>query len=117
MVKLTDRKCIPCEGGVEPLSSDQVEVLLRELDPAWTFADNIKIERIYNFDDYQGVIGFANQVASLAEEEGHHPVMTLFFSKVKVELWTHAILGLSENDFIHAAKIDALYKHHGTKKN
>lgn len=115
MVKLTDRKCIPCEGGVEPLGRNQVEALLRELDPAWTFADDIKIERIYSFYDYQGVIGFANQVANLAEEEGHHPVMTLFFSKVKVELWTHAILGLSENDFILAAKIDALYTHLGIK--
>ena len=74
----------------------------------WEVADEMKIMKAFQFKDYSEVIGFVNKVAELAEEEGHHPVMQVFFSVVKVELWTHAILGLSENDFILAAKIDEL---------
>lgn len=108
MTELKDKKCVPCEGGVEPLKETDVRKLLGQVDPDWQFVDGIKIERTFSFTDYPDVIRFANRVAEIAESEGHHPVMTLYFSKVKVELWTHAIFGLSENDFILAAKIDSI---------
>ncbi len=106
---LTKRKCKPCEGGVPKLTFEEIQEFQRSLKEPWEVVDDMKIIKEFQFQDYPDVIGFVNKVAGLAEEEGHHPVMHVFFSAVKVELWTHAILGLSENDFILAAKIDEKY--------
>lgn len=108
-MELTKKKCKPCEGGVPKLSMIEIEEYQQGLKEPWAVADEMKIVKAFQFEEYADVIGFVNKVADLAEEEGHHPVMHVFFSVVKVELWTHAILGLSENDFILAAKIDELY--------
>ena len=108
-MELTKRRCKPCEGGVPKLNTQEILEYQKELKESWEVADEMKILKEFKFKDYQEVIGFVNKVADLAEEEGHHPVMHVFFSVVKIELWTHAILGLSENDFILAAKIDELY--------
>jgi 4a-hydroxytetrahydrobiopterin dehydratase len=108
-MELTKRKCKPCEGGVPKLSSAEIQEYQKGLKEPWDVEDELKIVKAYKFKDYPEVIGFVNKVADLAEEEGHHPVMHVLFSVVKIELWTHAILGLSENDFILAAKIDELY--------
>jgi 4a-hydroxytetrahydrobiopterin dehydratase len=78
------------------------------LNDSWENIDDIKITKEFHFDNYRENINFVQRVAQLAEDEGHHPVMHVFFSKTTVELWTHAILGLSENDFILAAKIDKI---------
>lgn len=107
-MKLTQKKCVPCEGGVPKLTSTEIESFSSELKDPWEVIDEMKITKDFNFADYRSVIQFVDQVANLAEDEGHHPVMHIFFSKVNVELWTHAILGLSENDFILAAKIDEI---------
>jgi 4a-hydroxytetrahydrobiopterin dehydratase len=108
-MELTKRKCKPCEGGVPKLTSAEIKEYQQALKKPWEVEDDMKIMKDYKFKDYQEVIGFVNKVADLAEQESHHPVLHVFFSLVKVELWTHAILGLSENDFILAAKIDELY--------
>ncbi len=107
-MKLTRKKCRPCEGGVPKLTRDEIEDYSRQLREPWEVMDDIKIVKDFELGDYPSVIGFVNRVAGLAEEEGHHPVMHVFFSRVSIELWTHAILGLSENDFILAAKIDEI---------
>ena len=106
---LTKRKCKPCEGGIPKLAVEEIQEFQQSLTDPWEVVDDMKIVKEYPFQDYPDVIGFVNKVAGLAESEGHHPVMHVFFSSVKVELWTHAILGLSENDFILAAKIDEIY--------
>lgn len=107
-MELTQKKCKPCEGGVAKLSPEEIAVYLKQLAVPWEVVDNLKIAKDFEFKDYRSSIEFVNRVADLAEAEGHHPVLHVFFARVKVELWTHAILGLSENDFILAAKIDAL---------
>ena len=105
MTNLTGKKCVPCEGK---LSMDEVSSLLAELKTPWEVVDEMKITREFHFNDYMDIIDFVCKVAALAEEEGHHPAMHVFFSKLVVEIWTHAIPGLSENDFILAAKIEQL---------
>lgn len=107
-MELTKRKCKPCEGGVPKLTFVEIQEYQQNLSQPWELVDEMKIVKTFQFKDYQEVVLFVNKVADLAEKEGHHPVMHMFFSAVKVELWTHAILGLSENDFILAAKIDEL---------
>lgn len=107
-MELVNKKCVPCEGGVAKLSHAEIVQYQSRLKQPWEVVDNMKIEKEFQFSDYISTIDFVNKVAELAEEEGHHPVMHVFFSRLKIELWTHAILGLSENDFILAAKIDIL---------
>ena len=108
-MELTKRKCKPCEGGVPKLTPGEILEYQKGLKEPWEVVDEMKIVKSFHFKDYPEVIGYVNKVADLAEEEDHHPVMHVFFNVLKVEIWTHAILGLSENDFILAAKIDELY--------
>jgi 4a-hydroxytetrahydrobiopterin dehydratase len=107
-MELTRKKCKPCEGGVPKLNQAEITKFLQQLKTPWEVVDGMKIVKDFDFRDYPSVIGFVNRVAVLADEEGHHPVMHVYFSRVKIEIWTHAIVGLSENDFILAAKIDEL---------
>ncbi len=106
---LADRRCVPCEGGADPLRRDQCEALLRGLHPDWTLSeDGLSIERVFAFPAYSRTLGFANAVAWIAITEGHHPVLTISYGRCEVSYTTHAIDGLSDNDFICAAKIDRL---------
>ncbi|HYW96963.1 MAG TPA: 4a-hydroxytetrahydrobiopterin dehydratase [Bacteroidales bacterium] len=105
---LTQKKCKPCEGGVDKLEPAAVNDYNSQLKMPWEVVDGMKITKTFTFPEFTACMDFANKVADLAEEEGHHPVMHIYFSKVDIELWTHAILGLSENDFIMAAKIEEL---------
>ena len=105
---LTNKKCKPCEGGIPPLNPQEIAEFKKQISNEWKVTDNKKITKEYLFVNYAHTMDFVNKVAVLAEEEGHHPVMHVYYSKVLVELWTHAINGLSENDFIMAAKIDNL---------
>jgi 4a-hydroxytetrahydrobiopterin dehydratase len=104
---LRKKRCAPCEGGVPPLPPDQVQALLQNLE-GWEPVDaGRKIRRRWTVKNFMAAIDFFNRLAALAEEEGHHPDLHLeSYRQVSVELWTHAIGGLSENDFILAAKID-----------
>ncbi|MCC7257707.1 MAG: 4a-hydroxytetrahydrobiopterin dehydratase [Gammaproteobacteria bacterium] len=106
---LTRRRCKPCEGGVPALSSGAVAELLRALDPAWQLAaDSRSIARSFVFPDFARTIGFVNAVAWIAESEGHHPDLEVGYGRCRVAWSTHAVGGLTENDFICAAKVDRL---------
>jgi 4a-hydroxytetrahydrobiopterin dehydratase len=107
--RLADRRCLPCEGGVEPLRPDQSAELLEALHADWSLSEEgLEIERTFEFPAYSRSLGFANAVAWIAIVEGHHPVLTLSYGSCSVSYTTHAISGLSDNDFICAAKIDRL---------
>ncbi len=103
----TAKRCVPCEGGVPKLEPSRVEALLSTLD-GWDVRRE-RLHRHFRFRDFAGAMRFLNAVAAVAEQEGHHPDLSLHdWNLVEVEVWTHAIGGLSENDFILAGKIDAL---------
>jgi 4a-hydroxytetrahydrobiopterin dehydratase len=103
---LTERRCEACDPGTPPMGEDQIEAYLKEL-PDWT-REGHAIQRAFEFKNYYRTMAFVNAVAWIAHCEGHHPDMTVSYNKCQVQLTTHAIGGLSENDFICAAKIDAL---------
>jgi 4a-hydroxytetrahydrobiopterin dehydratase len=107
--ELTRKKCVPCEGGVPRLTESEVDALLVNL-PGWTTSEaGQRIRREWKAKHFMAAIEFFNKVAELAEAEGHHPDLHLVgYRDVAIEIWTHAIGGLSENDFILAAKIDAI---------
>ena len=107
MVGLAQKRCVPCEGGTVPLFRPKAEELLKELS-GWELASDAKsISKKYLFKNFSQAIAFANKVAVVADEENHHPDLHIYWGKAIVQLSTHAIGGLSENDFILAAKIDA----------
>lgn len=106
---LANRHCKPCEGGVDPLQPEQVAELLRGLHPDWVLSDDgLAIRRRFEFPAYSRTLGFANACAWIAISEGHHPVLTVEYGSCEVAYTTHAINGLSDNDFICAAKTDRL---------
>ena len=107
--ELATRHCKPCEGGIEPLTEAQGRELLKGLDPGWSMSDDgLSIARSFEFPAYSRTLGFANAVAWIAIAEGHHPVLTIEYGRCHVSYTTHAIDGLSDNDFSCAAKIDRL---------
>ena len=106
---LTDKHCKPCEGGAEPLNAEQAGELLGDLHSDWSIAENGKeISRKYRFRNYYQTMAFVNALAWIAHGEDHHPDIEVGYNRCHVRYSTHAIGGLSENDFICAAKIDAL---------
>lgn len=105
---LQEEKCVPCEGGTPPLGPEEARALAIQT-PEWTVHEK-SIERTFKFKDFREAIAFINHVADIAEGQGHHPDIYIFYNKVRLELSTHAIGGLSRNDFILAAKIDALLR-------
>lgn len=107
--QLTKKKCVPCEGGVPKLTRDEAEAFLKNVQ-GWTLSDDgIRIRREWRVKNFMAGMEFFEKVAEIAESEGHHPDLHLAgYRNVAIELWTHAIGGLSENDFILAAKIDEL---------
>lgn len=105
---LSKKKCVPCEGGIPPLNENEITEYIKHLSKEWKVIENSKISKEFFFVSYRHTIDFVNKVADIAEEEGHHPVLQIFYGRAIVELWTHSVNGLSENDFILAAKIDKL---------
>jgi len=108
MEKLIEKKCVPCEGGVQPFNKDQIQEYLAQLSSAWEVKDNRKITKRFKLKDFKEALAFVNKIADLAEQEGHHPDITINYNRITIELFTHSIGGLSENDFILAAKIEQL---------
>ena len=107
MSKLAQKKCVPWRGGVPPLGAEEVQPLLEQLNQ-WEAVENHHLKRTFTFEDFVSALGFVNRIGEIAEAEGHHPDLYLAWGRVGVEIWTHKINGLSESDFILAAKIDAL---------
>lgn len=106
---LTARRCKPCEGGVPPLGKDEIAGFKAALHPDWQLAaDGKSISRAFEFSGYNRTIGFVNAIAWIANSEGHHPDLEVGYRRCLVKWWTHAVGGLSENDFICAAKVDRL---------
>jgi len=108
MIELKEKHCADCEDGTEPLSSDQIEVLMKRLHTKWKVIDNKKLRKEFPFENFKRGMAFVQNVALIADREGHHPDICIQYNSVEVELTTHSIGGLSENDFILAAKIDEL---------
>jgi len=107
MSKLAEKTCIPCRGGVPPLTPDEIRPLLEQVRD-WTVVNNHHIEREFKFRDFKTALDFVNKIGAIAEEQAHHPDIALAWGKVGVRIWTHKIDGLTESDFILAAKIDRL---------
>ena len=105
---LTKQKCVPCEVGGLPLEGGELDMYMKDL-PLWQLsADKKRISRDFSFKDFVQAISFVNKVAELAEKEGHHPDISVHYNKVTIDLWTHAVGGLSLNDPIVASKVDKL---------
>ncbi len=109
MGDFTKKKCVPCTASQPALSMEQIKPLHGELGLGWALLDNKKLKKDYSFKNYKSALAFVNDTAKIAEEENHHPDIFLTWGKVSIEIFTHKIDGLSENDFILAAKIDALF--------
>jgi 4a-hydroxytetrahydrobiopterin dehydratase len=107
-VELNNRKCSSCKNGRVPLKGDALDSLLQNLEAGWNVVEERMLEKEYLFPDFQTGLDFTNEVGKLAEAECHHPDLYLSYGKVKVQLWTHKIDGLSENDFILASKCDVI---------
>jgi 4a-hydroxytetrahydrobiopterin dehydratase len=109
MNELATRKCRPCEGGVAPLARSEAEKLLAQLDPAWALTpDACAIRREFAFRDFYRTMSFVNALAHIANIEDHHPDLEVGYNYCRVTFTTHAIRGLSENDFVCAAKADLI---------
>ena len=107
-MKLAEKRCIPCEGGVLAFNKKQIAKYLPKLSKGWASVGGKKLRKEFTFKSFVRTMGFVNEVALLAHANDHHPDMQVSYSKVIVEFWTHAIGGISENDFVMAAKIDQL---------
>lgn len=104
---LASKKCMPCRGGMPRLSEPEVANLKGAV-PRWNVAENGRLERLFTFPDFKSALAFTDRVGEIAEAENHHPDIHLSWGRVRIVIWTHAANGLTENDFILAAKIDRL---------
>jgi len=108
MPELADKTCVPCKGGVPPIKGSALEGLLQHA-RQWKAVNEHHIVRTFTFPDFKQALEFVNRVGEVAEQQGHHPDILLTWGKVEITLWTHKIDGLSESDFIMAAKINRLH--------
>ncbi len=108
MTALAEKECVPCQGGTEPLKGQELARLGKELGAGWRVIDEHHLEKEYKFKDFRSALDFTNEVGELAESVQHHPDIYLAWGKVKLTLWTHKIGGLSESDFVFAAKAEEL---------
>ncbi len=105
MAELAEKTCVPCRGGVPPLTAEQIRPLQAQVEN-WSVINNHHLERELQFPDFKTALEFVDKVGAIAEEQGHHPDIYLAWGKARVTIWTHKIDGLTESDFILAAKID-----------
>ena len=108
MNELAEKECVACKGGVPPLKGEALQRLEQQLGNGWTVVREHHLEKEYTFKNFREALAFTNRVGELAEQQRHHPDIGLSWGRVKVTIWTHKIDGLSESDFILAAKIDPL---------
>ncbi|NLX04557.1 MAG: 4a-hydroxytetrahydrobiopterin dehydratase [Phycisphaerae bacterium] len=105
---LAQKECVPCKGGVPPLGGEPLRQLQRQLGGGWQVVNEHHLEKDFKFADFRQALDFTNRVGELAEDQGHHPDIYLSWGKVAITIWTHKIDGLTESDFVLAAKIDQL---------
>jgi 4a-hydroxytetrahydrobiopterin dehydratase len=110
--KLASRSCVPCKGGTPPLPPAERDRFLQELGGGWRVDHGHHLVKQYQFKNFVEALGFTNRVGEVAEREGHHPDIYLAWGKVEIRIWTHAIDGLTESDFVLAAKADAVLEPH-----
>jgi 4a-hydroxytetrahydrobiopterin dehydratase len=107
-MSLAEKKCVPCRGGVAALKGEALETLKAQV-AGWQVVNEHHLLKAYKFPDFRTALDFVNKAGAIAEEEGHHPDMLLSWGKVEVTIWTHKIDGLTESDFILAAKLDQIH--------
>lgn len=107
MADLASRECVPCRGGVPPMSGDEIEKFISELQ-GWEVEGSHHLRKVYEFKNFREALSFVNRVGELSEEQGHHPDICFGWGRAEITIWTHKIDGLTESDFILAAKIDRL---------
>ena len=108
MTSLAQKTCVPCRGGVPALKGQDLKTLNKEV-PQWKVINEHHLTRTFTFPDFRQALDFVNHVGEVAEQQGHHPDIVLAWGKAEITMWTHKIDGLTESDFIMAAKIDGLY--------
>ncbi len=108
MSSLSQKECLPCKGGIPSLKGEKLQKLQKELGNDWNVVREHHLEKEFKFKNFREALGFTNRVGELAEQVGHHPDLYLAWGKVKITIWTHKIDGLTETDFIFAAKVDVL---------
>ena len=106
--ELAGRQCVPCRGGVPPLTGAVLADFQARLGGEWTVVEQHHLEKVYRFDDFRQALDFTVRVGEMAEQQDHHPDLYLTWGRVKITVWTHKIDGLTESDFVFAAKADAL---------
>ncbi len=107
MSELASKTCVPCKGGTPPLKGEELEGLLRQV-PGWEVVEEHHLRRRFRFENFRESLSFVNRVGELAEEQGHHPDIGFGWGYAEISVWTHKIDGLTESDFIFAAKVDVL---------
>jgi 4a-hydroxytetrahydrobiopterin dehydratase len=110
MKKISKKICIPCQGGIPPLTHKEINILMQQLEDGWKVYEKKEIRKEYLFIKYTDAIIFTNKIAKLSEKEGHHPFIHIDYKKVIIILFTHKINGLHENNFILASKCDIVFK-------
>lgn len=110
MAELAQKDCVPCKGGAPPLKGNDLARLARELGEDWRVVNEHHLEREYKFENFRKALDFTNQVGELAEQQNHHPDIYLAWGRVKLTLWTHKIDGLTESNFVFAAKVNQAKK-------
>ncbi|MCB0712472.1 MAG: 4a-hydroxytetrahydrobiopterin dehydratase [Ignavibacteriae bacterium] len=108
MDRLAEKHCIPCRGGVPPLRGEEIKELHDQLGESWQVVEEHHLQKEFSFDGFASALDFTNKVGAIAEDEGHHPDIYLAWGKVGITIWTHKIDGLTESDFILAAKVDQI---------
>lgn len=106
MSDLASKECVPCKGGIPPLKGQTLQTLHEKLGNGWQVVSEHHLEKEYKFNNFREALDFTNRVGALAETQGHHPDIYLAWGKVKLMIWTHKINGLTESDFVFAAKVD-----------
>ena len=107
MTELASKTCVPCKGGTPPLEGEEIEELRRQI-PDWEVVEEHHLRRVFRFKNFREAWGFVNKVGELAEQQGHHPDISFGWGYAEVTVWTHKINGLTESDFVFAAKVDRL---------
>jgi 4a-hydroxytetrahydrobiopterin dehydratase len=111
--ELAAKRCVPCRGGTPPLRGAELAILLAQLGGGWQVINEHHLEKQFRFRDFAGALAFANAIGALADEQNHHPDLHVAWGRLGVTIWTHKIDGLTQSDFVFAAKIDQLFAGQG----